>query len=79
MFVGGVALAASLLKLVLWLAAPARPSVVYHAIDFSSGTGEFSRSLAKCETLFPTGQGAVPGINCLKSGGNNSDLWNKTR
>jgi hypothetical protein len=79
MFIGGVALAASLLKLVLWLAAPARPPVVYHPIDVSSRTGEFSRSLSKCEILFPTGQGAVPGINCLKSGGNNSDFGNKTK
>jgi hypothetical protein len=27
-------------------------------------SGELNRSLGKCGTLFPTGQGAVPGINC---------------
>ena len=28
--------------------------------------GQLNSSLGKCGTLFPTGQGAVPGINCAK-------------
>jgi hypothetical protein len=35
--------------------------------------------LGKCEILFLKGHGAVPGVNCLKSGGNNSDIWNRTK
>jgi len=35
--------------------------------------------IAKCEILFPKGQGAVPGVNCQKSGGDDSDLLNKTK
>jgi hypothetical protein len=38
-----------------------------------------SLNLGRCEILFQEGQGAIPGVNCLKSGGNNSDLLNKTK
>jgi hypothetical protein len=38
-----------------------------------------SLNLGRCEILFQEGHGAIPGVNCLKSGGNHSDLLNKTK
>jgi hypothetical protein len=69
MVVGAVALTASLVKLVIWLATPAHPThstVTYRPIMVSPGGTGGPPPLAKCAMLFPTGQGAVPGINCLK-------------
>jgi membrane associated rhomboid family serine protease len=33
---------------------------------YAPASGEFDRSLGTCARLFPTGKGAVPGINCAK-------------
>jgi hypothetical protein len=79
--IGVAVLGLSLLKLIfwVWLAPPSHPTVTYRPIAIPLQAGELSRSLPKCEVVFPAGQGALPGINCFKSGGNNSDVGNKTR
>jgi hypothetical protein len=74
--IGVVALALSLLKLVPWLNMPSRPTVTSHPIVIPQQPGELSRLLPKCELVFPAGQGAIPGVNCFKSGGSNSDIRN---
>lgn len=78
--VGVAALVLTLLKLVFWLATPTRQAVYSFPPGINLPTdgraaylrgdkptsGEVDRSLGKCGKLFPTGQGAVPGINCAK-------------
>jgi len=71
--VGAVALGVSLLKLVIWLVTPAHPT--YQPVGGSPRAGDLSHSLPACELVFPGGQGAIPGINCFKYGGNKSDIW----
>jgi hypothetical protein len=60
------------------------PTQLPTAIDTTRDAGAwitqpFPSLLGRCEILFLKGHGAVPGVNCLNSGGNNSNLLNKTR
>jgi hypothetical protein len=61
------------------------PTQLAATIDTTQDAGAWiarpfpSLNLGRCETLFLEGHGAVPGVNCLKSGGDNSDRLNKTK